>query len=64
MEKELKTDLFIRVHQSYLVNYLYIKTVSQKEIVTMDDQVIQISEERSDKVQEKYIQLVKRELLV
>ncbi|MDT2660507.1 LytTR family DNA-binding domain-containing protein [Enterococcus hulanensis] len=62
VELQLKTDTFIRVHQSYLVNYHHIRTLSQKEIVLSDEVEIQISEDRSKSVRSKYIQLSKREI--
>lgn len=61
VEKSLKTDRFLRVHQSYLVNYDWIKMLSQKEVETFDRQIILVSEERSKRVREKYVQLVRRD---
>lgn len=61
VEETLKTDRFLRVHQSYLVNYDWIKMLSQKKVETFDKQIVQVSEERSKKVREKYIHLVRRE---
>lgn len=37
---------FLRVHQSFLVNFDYIRTMSATEIEMLDDRVIQISEDR------------------
>ena len=64
VEFQLKTDTFLRIHQSYLVNYHHINTISQKEIILANDIVLQVSEDRSKTVRSKYIQLSKREMSI
>lgn len=61
VEQSIKSDRFLRVHQSYLVNYDWIKVLNQKEITSFDNQIIQISEDRNKSVQKRYIQLARRE---
>lgn len=45
---------FLRVHQSYLVNFDYIKMLSSTEIEMLDGRKIQISEDRRKKVRAKF----------
>lgn len=45
---------FLRIHQSYLVNYRFIKEISFYKVVLYDGTELQISEERQKLVREKY----------
>lgn len=49
---------FIRIHQSFLVNYRFMKSVSYDEICLLDNSVLQISEERKKSVRQKYSDLL------
>lgn len=44
---------FLRIHQSYLVNYRYIKNISFSKVVLLDGTELQISEERRKKIRKK-----------
>lgn len=48
VEKQVtsKNGRFLRVHQSFLVNFDYIKAISSTEIEMLDGRIIQISEDR------------------
>lgn len=48
LEKQVtsKNGRFLRVHQSFLVNFDYIKAISSTEIEMLDGRIIQISEDR------------------
>lgn len=49
---------FLRVHQSFLVNFDYIKMLSSTEIEMLDGRKIQISEDRRKKVRAKFSALL------
>lgn len=48
---------FLRVHQSFLVNFDYIKTMSATEIEMLDGSTIQISEDRRKAVRARFVAL-------
>ena len=45
---------FLRIHQSYLVNYFYIRERSKTDIVLVDSSRLPISKERKNNFSEKY----------
>lgn len=49
---------FLRVHQSFLVNFDYIKMLSSTEIEMLDGRKIQISEDRRKNVRAKFSALI------
>lgn len=49
---------FLRVHQSFLVNFDYIKMLSSTEIEMLDGRKIQISEDRRKNVKAKFSALI------
>ncbi|MFQ9516224.1 MAG: LytR/AlgR family response regulator transcription factor [Eubacterium sp.] len=60
VEKELKSGKtpFLRIHQSYLVNYRFIREISFAKVVLMDGTELQISEDRQKKIRLKYNELL------
>lgn len=52
IEKELSTSNhhFIRIHQSFLVNFDYIRSINFTSVTMTDGTILQISEERQKKV--------------
>lgn len=56
VEKQVasKNGRFLRVHQSFLVNFDYIKAISSTEIEMLDGRVIQISEDRRKAARAKF----------
>lgn len=56
VEKQIssKNGRFLRVHQSFLVNFDYIKAISAAEIEMLNGQIIQISEDRRKAVRAKF----------
>lgn len=60
VEKDIlnKTNIFIRVHKSYLVNYDYIKTWEYTKVILYNGYEIQISEDRRSMIRKKYIELI------
>lgn len=45
---------FLRVHQSFLVNFDYIKALSASEVVLLDGRKFQISEDRSKEIRTRF----------
>lgn len=60
VEKKLESGKipFLRIHQSYLVNYRFIKEISFYKVVLYDGTELQISEERQKIVRDKYNDLM------
>lgn len=56
VEKMLSTrnTRFIRIHQSYLVNFDYIKSMNYTSVSMSDESVLQISEDRQKKVRAQF----------
>lgn len=59
VEEELKCGKgrFLRVHQSYLVNYSYIMGISYECVLMSNHDTIPISEERRRKISEQYFEI-------
>jgi len=59
LEEELKNSKihFLRIHQSYLVSYLYVKEVAYDSIVLTDNTKLPISEERRKYIRQKFIDI-------
>lgn len=55
MEEQLKNDLFLRVHRSYLVYRAAIGSVGKNELVLRSGQVIPIGEQYRAQLQRKHI---------
>ncbi len=53
-QMELRNHKFIRVHQSYLVQFLYIKSIQRQRIELYNGTKVPLSGERWDDVSEKY----------
>lgn len=60
LEKKLENGKisFLRIHQSYLVNYRFIKEISFYKVVLYNGMELQISEDRQKSVREKYNVLI------
>ncbi|MFI3176162.1 MAG: LytTR family DNA-binding domain-containing protein [Eubacteriales bacterium] len=62
VEKDIAAkNRFLRIHQSYLVNYDHIQQISADKIQLVDGTILTISSERSEEVSKKYAQFVRRE---
>lgn len=55
IEEEYKEEGFIRIHQSYMVNMMYIKDVRKFEVELLDGTVLVVPRARYDKVREQFI---------
>lgn len=55
IEDSLKNDNFIRIHQSFLVNALKIRSVSKTEVELKNGDVLPVSKSRATAVKEAYL---------
>ncbi len=55
IEDSLKNDNFIRIHQSFLVNALKIKSVSKTEVALKNGDILPVSKSRATAVKEAYL---------
>lgn len=64
IEKDFVGSLtpFLRIHQSYLVNYAFIRGLSMTAAELVDGTVLQISEDRQKIIGKQYAQLLRKEL--
>jgi DNA-binding LytR/AlgR family response regulator len=56
MEEQLKSDTFLRVHRSYLVNRKYISTITKDEVVMNTGQSIPIGAQFRSQIDRKHIE--------
>lgn len=64
IEQLTKDDGFLRVHKSYLINYRYIQSIDAKSIIMANNDEIPISHGKKTEIQEKFIQLLRKEEMV
>ena len=55
---------FLRIHQSYLVNYLLIKSRSKSNVTLINGEVLPISEDRQKEFSKEYGRLLRGEIYV
>ena len=55
IEEGLQNDNFIRIHQSFLVNALKIKSVSKTEVTLKNGDILPVSKSRATAVKEAYL---------
>ena len=58
LEKELADDGFIRIHRSYLVNYLHIYQIKSQKIILTTKKELPLSRERASEVKKIYQQFL------
>lgn len=65
IEKQLSAGKipFLRIHQSFLVNYRFIKEISFYKVILVDGTELQISEDRQKLIRSRYNELIGREFL-
>lgn len=54
---------FLRIHQSYLVNFDYIKSMNFTKVIMLDGTVLQISEDRQKNVRAQFCAMTGMEIL-
>lgn len=61
IESQMKNRkfVFIRIHQSYLVNYKYIKRINLLSVVLHNGMELRISEDRVKDVRKKFCEIAK-----
>lgn len=59
-EKELKSDFFYRVHRSYIVNFKYIASYSQSEILLENNEKALLTKTKYYQFQKAYMDFLKR----
>ena len=64
MDLEKMNASFLRIHQSYLVNCMWIQTFSFTQVTLTDGTVLYISEERQKSIRRQYCILLNNEELV
>lgn len=55
---------FLRIHQSYLVNYLLIKSRSKSNVTLINGEVLPISEDRQKEFSKEYGRLLRGDIYV
>ena len=55
---------FLRIHQSYLVNYLLIKSRSKSNVTLINGEVLPISEDRQKEFSKEYSRLLRGDIYV
>lgn len=65
IEKQLQNCklTFLRIHQSFLVNYKYVKKIGYDYTELTDGVTLQISEDRQKSIRQKYCQLIGGEVV-
>lgn len=58
LEKELADDGFIRIHRSYLVNYLHIYQIKSQKIILTTKKELPLSRDRASEVKKIYQQFL------
>lgn len=56
---ENSNQSFLRIHQSYLVNFRFVKKISFSKIELFDGKTLYISEERQKSIRNKYSKILK-----
>ena len=64
VEKDLKNSKigFLRIHQSYLISYHFIKSITKTHVKLLNDLVLQISEDRQKNIRKQYFMLLGGEI--
>lgn len=60
-DSAIKCNRFLRIHQSYLVNYEYIQSVGSSAVRLYDGTVLQISENRQRSIRKQFCEMVDNE---
>lgn len=60
-EKQLTNKGFVRAHKSYLVNYKFIYSVEQKQIIMDDKTIIPLSRYKAEKVRNEFKSYIRRQ---
>lgn len=56
MEEQLKGDIFLRVHRSYLVNRSAIRQITKNEVILVNQERIPIGDQYRTQINRKHIE--------
>ena len=59
--KQVKNDRFIRIHQSYLVNYAYVKKIVRDSVEMLDGIILTISQNKYKEAMDQVMKIVEEE---
>lgn len=59
LEKKLADHYFLKVHRSYLVNPVYVKSLKKGDLVLENDEIIPVSKYRIEEVRKSYMYYLK-----
>lgn len=64
VERELNNCkiVFLRIHQSYLISYRFIKSIKKTQVKLLNGSILQISEDRQKHIREQYCRLLGGEI--
>lgn len=54
---------FLRIHQSYLINFNYIVSIGYKKVIVGKNVELQISEERQKRIRTSYLNILREEVM-
>ena len=61
LEEDLKPYGFLRIHKGFLVNYRFIRRISDKEVLLTNDEVLPISRRKEQDIRDAYLELMQGE---
>ena len=59
--KQVKNGRFIRIHQSYLVNYAYVKKIVRDSVEMLDGIILTISQNKYKEAMDQVMKIVEEE---
>lgn len=60
LEEKLKVKGFIRIHKGYLLNYLYIRSITNNEVFLTNGFSLPISKMRKDEILKEYLEISRK----
>lgn len=55
--------MFLRIHQSFLINFMFVKSFQMKQVVLLNNVTLNVSEDRQRKVKDQYFFLLQSDYL-
>ena len=60
LEEKLRDRGFIRIHKGYLLNYLYIRSIGNDEVVLTSGITLPMSKKRKDEIMKQYLEISRK----
>ena len=60
LEERLNPYGFIRIHKGYLLNYLYIRSITSDEVVLTSGKILPMSKKRRDDIMKQYLAISRK----